>query len=144
MQYCHCTSHSANTQSSFTFQISAFIASRVYDIPNFNRGILTLRISLRFCCSNKNKTKTNKKTHHDQETHVRKLFIFLCTLVTVYWVKPRHEIGCKHSMKACGTMLITGFMSMLSVVLFLIASKTTQLEGGTVHSQCHHLILIIN
>ena len=120
MQYCHCTSHSANIHSCFSFQISAFIASRIYDVPNFNRGILTLRRSFRFCCS--------KKKDHDQEKHVRKVFIYLCTLVTVYWMKPRQEIGCKHSMRACGKMFITGFMSMYFAVLFLIASRTTHLE----------------
>ena len=127
MQYCHCDSNSANTHFYFTFQISAFIASRIYNIPNFNRGILTLRRSLRFCCSKKS-IQTNKQTKkHDQNKHVRKLF-YLCTLVKIYRMKPRKEIVCKYSMKACGIMLMTVFMSMLFAVLILIASRTISLK----------------
>ena len=42
-QYCHCATHYDNIQSCFTFQISAFYASRIYDILKPDRDILTLR-----------------------------------------------------------------------------------------------------
>lgn len=59
---------------------------------------------------------------------VRKVFIFLCTMVTLYWMKPRHEIGCRNSTKAWGIMAITGFTPMLSSDLFLIAPRKTRGE----------------
>ena len=109
------------------FKSVTFIASRVYGIPNLIRGNLRLTWCLRFC---------RCKKHHDQRKHVRKVFIYLCTLVTVYQMKPHHEIGCRHSMNACGIILITGFMSMLSAVLFLINPRTTYLQG-----YCPQLVL---
>jgi hypothetical protein len=39
-------------------------------------------------------------------------------------MKSRQELGCRHSMREHGIMLITGFMSMLSTVLFLITPRT--------------------
>ena len=62
-----------------------------------------------------------------KETYEKSVF-YSCTLVTVYWMKPRHEIGCRPSVKAQGIMLITGFMSLLSEVLFLITPWTTRSE----------------
>lgn len=115
MQHCKHAPHSLNIQSCFSFKSVPSIASLIYDILNPNQSSLAFSWCLRFCCCN--------KTPWSKEP-CEKSPISLCTLVTVNWMKSRQELGCRHSMRAHGIMLITGFMSMLSTVLFLITPRT--------------------
>ena len=77
MQSCHCASYSANTHSCFTIQISVFIASSIYDVPNFNKGILTLRRVLDSVALKKQQQQQQQQQQHDQETHVRRVYLLM-------------------------------------------------------------------
>ena len=115
MQHCNYAPHSPNIQSCFFFKSVPSIASVIYDSPNPNQSTLTFCWCHRYCSCNK--ILWSKEPYEKSP-------ISLCTLVTVNWMKSRQELGCRHSMRAHGIMLITGFMSMLSTVLFLITPRT--------------------
>ena len=84
-----------------------------------NRDILTLRWCLTFGCS---------KKYYDQEKR-EKIVYFLRDLGHSILNVAKLWNWFRHSMNAHGIVLITGFLSTLFEVIFLITSRTTHLEG---------------